>query len=103
MLRFSSCCSHVLSLLSSGSVCRSLQFTKTWPTGQGVAAGEEDGCWQELGCPAGCLEHLVPGVGSWVAGVVREGGGPNNWRVRERGAVMLSGAFLGFPWAAGVP
>lgn len=40
MLRFSSCCSHVLSLLSSGSVCSSVQFTKTWPTGQ-AAAGRE--------------------------------------------------------------
>lgn len=42
-LRFSSCCSHVLSLLSSRSVCRSLQFTKTWPAGQAAAGREEDG------------------------------------------------------------
>lgn len=47
-LRFSSCCSHVLSLLSSGSVCRSLQFTKTWPAGQAAAGRGEGGAGKSL-------------------------------------------------------
>lgn len=94
-LRFSSCCSHVLSLLSSGAVCRSLQFTKTWPSGQAVAGGEEGGCWQELGCSAGCLEH-----GPW-GGILGARGGQGDLGTRQledagrEGAVLLSGPCLG--------
>lgn len=62
-LRFSSCCSHVLSLLSSGSVRRSLQFTKTWPTGQAAAGRADGGCWEELGHSPGPGGGLLGGRG----------------------------------------
>lgn len=52
-LRFSSCCSHVLSLLSSGSGCGSLQFTNTWPAGQAAAGRKGVTCCRPLAWAVG--------------------------------------------------
>lgn len=68
MLRFNSCCSHVLSLLSSGSRCSSLQFTKTWPAGQAAARrkGREKAVLQPLAWAGGTV--WVPGRGRQLCG-----------------------------------
>lgn len=112
-LRFSSCCSHVLSLLSSGSACRSLQLTKTWPAGQAVAERGEGGCWKEHGHSARCLEPPGLEVGSRAAGLAREMRGPSIWEMQgELGTDTFwcpgcFWTFLGFPcahpmWRGGV-
>lgn len=82
-LRFSSCCSHVLSLLSSGSVCRSLQFTKTWPAGQAAAGREEAGAGRSPETQQDAWNTWT-WVGFWVAGVARETWDPASGGCRQR-------------------
>lgn len=89
MLRFSSCCSHVRSLLSSGSACSSVQFTKTWPAGQATAGREQDRCRSPQGL----------WVGTWLRAGQGGLGVPQPEEVGETGlGALCPGYHKGVTW-----